>query len=326
MIEVVHEFDYWTDYLIGLQDDPRFKIVSLCRGGSNPRFSRGADTLILGQTSHSWKLDGRILLRAQHSPGFGLGAFRSFYNYAKKLTNCEFMLPHAVLEHCIKPEQKLSNQLSKFRDEILADDSVLTTKYDPMLNRTYRTRRKHHERFPNSFLFSLNWRVARNRKNLDFLSKVVKDLRQKCDATITFVGHPLMTRGFSAVGPIMYDAFVDFTKSCNATYYPSMSRFHLHSLMDLHEYIVTDGSGSVYEGIARGCKALRVYGFSYHKSDRTLSKYVVENMLPTLDVASFSDHKGIDHDLNWMRGFHGASLVDEDVSTKALDEIYERFS
>jgi hypothetical protein len=97
-------------------------------------------------------------------------------------------------------------------------------------------------------------------------------------------------------------------------------------LFDSSEYAASDGSGSIYEAVARGCRGLSIDGLYYQRPRGFFGPTFEAGFMPRTAVTDLLSHPGAESDLSWLRSFHGASLVEHDLTDLMRSEILGFFS
>jgi hypothetical protein len=106
-----------------------------------------------------------------------------------------------------------------------------------------------------------------------------------------------------------------------------LNQDQLLHLYDSTEYIVTDGSGSVYEAIVRGCKAVWMADMEHHfESDWGTLPYSREHrLLPDVPLHDILRHPGNDYDMKLVRRIYDKSLTSDDILPRMVSAILSVF-
>ncbi|HOW58759.1 MAG TPA: hypothetical protein PLO78_03425 [Candidatus Omnitrophota bacterium] len=335
-ITILHQKDrnYWAEYLkiITKNDDRfiwrRFKEVEDCPTVSTFSFhDPNTMDLVLGGMGDfrnpfltRWH---RVLVRLQHSAGFGLEAIIESYLWVKK-QNFKLMIPKYSWDLILKTESLSENALLA-RDQILKDGMPLRfTHFEPKLNCIFNSARKTKRKL-GAMLVSCNWRIASNRQDTNRFDEVVKGLAK--DFEIKIILHPLTFAPPLKTTEQPVSEFIKTLQKTQCHYMKGQNTLEdLVHLYDEHEFIVTDGSSTAYEAITRGCKALTIDGLSYQTNKGPLHCAAEMGLLPKTLVWDYNKHPGTQKEMEWLKTLYPASLVKEDVAPLAAQEIVDVFA
>jgi hypothetical protein len=93
-------------------------------------------------------------------------------------------------------------------------------------------------------------------------------------------------------------------------------------LFDRSEFIVTDGSGSSYEAVSRGCKGLTLRGLRYQSGKDIFEAPLECGALPPTNVEDYRSHLGLESDREWLMRWHGPTLREaSSVNERVREEI-----
>jgi hypothetical protein len=325
VIYFLHDFRYWTEYLQPHLDPARFGLLRTKRADDSypaPRINLAnkaqRDLVVAGHASEIFGAHTRVLARLQHSPGFGCEAFLHSYRWIHNSPR-RMMLPSNVLALLRTTKLLAPNQLG-LRDELLADKKLFTTDYDPSLNALYRAPRAA-ARSAGSLLVALNWRITMGlvdlKRAMDALAKLSRGL------SIRVVAHPFSNARW--IGAKLHDQLLESCRALNIPVRANISRAELLLEYDRAEFVLTDGSGSVYEAVARGCKALLLDGLTYQRGWQIFSAALEAGLLPSTTVDKVDQHPGAAHDLAWLKRLFPQSIVEEDVAPLVCAELVNAF-
>jgi hypothetical protein len=333
-INYLHDYTYWTHYHLPVMDGFRFRLIRSKRanddfGSHIPRFDRDnpdmQNIFIGGTPTEEFSPDTRVLVKYQHSPGFGLIAFLKGYHEGVRGTQRKYMLPMSAFI-CMQMTEHLTKPFKKIRDKMANDPLVKVTRYDLALNELYRTPRLH-KRIPGSVLVACNWRLSRSKVGIDRYLSVVKYLATKA-SKVTCQLHPMALAWHQGASNYRYllDSLEELQKSGTITSFArSVTRPEMIELFDTHEYIASDGSGSLYEAVARGCKAVTISGLPYQRNNGLFHAAIEGGYLAPTDAMNFDQHPGLDKDWEWLKGLHGESLINVPVRQEVQMELEKVF-
>jgi len=281
MIHIMHEFRYWTEYLETLLDDSdNFSIIRSFR--CDDASYKGYPLETFDQKKHRILLSAGyffdetfanlIICRYLHSPGFNIyptiGAyFRFVANHFE--SDFRFMLLEQHYRLLLTTEH-LPPEYDEVRYKMITDPRVSQTKVDTMLFRIRDAEIKR-KRQNGTALLSLNWVIAKEDPRV--LEDILRGLSKHFK--VTLVVHPFVL----VMGDHHYMERVR-EMSGYERLYCDITRDEMVDLYDEHEYVVTDGSGTVYEAMIRGCKPLLVDDLPYQKNNLEFHAALEGGFLP----------------------------------------------
>jgi len=325
-IQFLHDFRYWTEYLHPHLDAARFPLLRTRRADAgysgpllDPANPAHRDLLLAGHSEEKFGPHTRVLLRLQHSPGFGSGSHLHGYGWVAGSPR-RMMIPRNALE-MLRATKNLNASQLQLRDRMLADPKLAITDYDPNLNHFYRAPRAA-ERVSGTVLVALNWRVTVQPADLELALRTISALATT--HALRLAAHPFSRAKW--IGSKLHDQLEQACRALQIPLVTDLSRTALLSELDAAEFILTDGSGSVYEAVARGCKALLLDGLSYQRGAGVLAAARSGGYLPPTRAAEIDSHPGAAADLAWLRRLHPHSIVDASVGELAAAEIERVFA
>ncbi len=322
----LHDFRYWTEYLHPYLDPIRFPLIRSHRADAgyvgpllDPANLSQRDLLLAGHSEEKFAPHTRVLLRLQHSPGFGSGSHLHAYNWVANSPR-RMMIPRNALE-MLRTTRALSSSQLQLRDRMLADPKLSITDFDPNLNHFFRAPSAA-ARASGTILVALNWRVTAQPADLERALQTIRVLAKSY--TLRLAAHPFSKAKW--IGSRLHDQLTQACRELSIPLVTDLSRSSLMRELDAAEFILTDGSGSIYEGVARGCKALLLDGLSYQRGAGVLSAAMAGGYLPPTRASAIASHPGAASDLDWLRKLHPHSIVDADISARAAEEIEKIFA
>ena len=325
MIHFLHDFRYWTEYLHPYLDAGRFSLLRSKRSDNSYRAPyldlknlEQRDIVVAGHSNEIFGSHTRVLARLQHSPGFGCEAFLHGYRWVHNSPR-RMMLPANVLELLKKTRRLAPNQFA-LRDHLISNPKLLVTRYDPSLNALYRAPRAA-ERVPGTILIALNWRITVQPADLQLALLAIDSLAR--DHAVRVVSHPFSNARW--IGSRHHPSLIDHCRKAKIPLATDISREKLLAEYDRAEYVLSDGSGSVYEAVARGCKALLLDNLSYQKGWQIFGAALEAGMLPATRYLELHRHPGAEADLHWLQQLHPDSIVNTDVAPLAAEELVQAF-
>lgn len=343
-ITIINKWAYWMDYLENvLLTDDRFILRSCSQTSSsddsiqnfNINDPETLNIVIGGKNFYSYEHSKeffftkhhRVLVRIQHSPGFGLISFIDSYDWVKN-NGFKLMIPKKHWDFILKSDT-FPDRVLKIREEIINDGVPLAfIHFDPKLNRIFNSPKKV-ERKPGTVFISCNFRIAdgiadsnadikRLLTAIDYLSKNLK---------ITTANlHPITKEHLKSLKQ-PESLLLGALQNSNVKNITTQNTIQdMVNLYDEHEFIVTDGSGTVYEAIARGCKALTLDGLSYQTNKDKFHHTAELGLLPKTLVWDYKGHHGAEMDMEWLKSLFPTSLVKEDVTPLVAQEMVDVFN
>lgn len=284
MINIMHHNRYWTEYVdFLLSDTSQFSLIASPKAiedynkdyilHSMDKYQKEKHRIILScgrlqEPTH----ENKIIMRFLHSPGF--------YVYPMIRTYADLLLQHKnsdyrflILEEYYRAAVKANIEdatMDHFRFLLMNDPKVIRLKVDPTLYK-FKESITQVERKSDTALISFSSRLI----DYDFFEfvSICKELKKKFKLNILL--HPLMRldeKVFNQIkslqGELLESIFYNLTKS------------ELVDLYDQHEFIITDGSGSCYEAMLRGCKPLAVHQTKFIASEEKFNEILNEDYLP----------------------------------------------
>jgi hypothetical protein len=257
-IFLLYRHRYWTEYVDFLLDDQEnFAIVrskdadsERYRGISLPLFNPKFHRIVLTSGLMDDPTDGNLVIfRSQHSPGFyvmpQIVGYRGFCQYHPSSDFRMYLLDSHY--RALMTREFNHPELDEIRYEMLMDPRVRQTPVDLSMYQIKEAIRVN-DRVEGTGLICLRWlsQYVPVKKNIEVLKVLRKELK------LTMVIHPCTN--FSQ----WIQQIKDLEGSLLEKVYVNIPRSELIGLFDESEYIITDGSGSCYEGMIRGCKPLAI--------------------------------------------------------------------
>lgn len=333
-IAIINERIYWMQYFENvLSIDDRFVSRSFAHSPSqqysSPYFNINDPETLNIVTGGKYFFGGtyfdeiyltkwhQVLVRVQHSPGFGLISFIEDYDWVKN-NGFKLMVPKKHWDFILKTDT-FPDRILKLREEIVNDGVPLAfTHYDPKLNRIFNSP-KIMKRVPGTVLISLNFRISNN-NDIKRLLMAIECLSKNLKVTTANL-HPITKEHLDSSiqsASLLLDSLQNSTIGNITTQGPIQDMVNLY---DAHEYIVTDGSGTAYEAVARGCKALTLDGLTYQSNKDKFHHTLELGLLPKTLVWNYQDHPGNQMDMEWLMNLFPTSLVKNDVSPLVAQEM-----
>lgn len=262
----------------------------------------------------------RVLMRIQHSPGFSMKDPISPYPLIKRIGG-RLMIPKDIWDFILQADF-LDDETKKIREMILYDGTpIFLTYYDPKMNAIYNLPRRVTRKL-DKVLVAVNWKTFKDPEDVRLLVKSIRFLHdEKMRVSVRL--HPL-------INVFLKSTIMAFRQQLDVMDIEIMlsegsSIRDLVDLYDEHEFIVTDGSGSVYEAISRGCKALTLEGLSIQSPKGNFFPVVKLGILPKTTIWDFKNHPGHSFDMKLLMKLHGRSLISKDISRFIAEEIVDAF-
>lgn len=283
-IYILHQNRYWTEYVKFLLNDKKnFKLVAsqkAIEGYDDENdlehlevFNPSKHNIILTPGRlHEPTYKNKIIMRFGHSPGFFVyPLLRAYADLIKNHTDSEyrFLVNQEYYKSLILKELN-DDSLDHFKYLLLNDPKVKTLGVDVnMVGMKHAP--KVAKRQKGSCLLSLTWLLVDN--DFSTFLTILKKLGSVCQLNILL--HPLMR---------MDKRYLQEVKKLEGTLYQkayfNLTREELVDVYDEHEYIVSDGSGSCYEAILRGCKPYAVHGMRSVTKDESFNEILDEEYFP----------------------------------------------
>lgn len=332
-VTILHQRKHWTQYLERiLETDTRFMFRRA--RDAEAGYDDVPDLDVNDSATISLVIGGfgclentfltrwhRVLLRVQHSPGWGTATFIWAYPWAKK-HGFKLMIPKCCWEMILKTNS-FHHDILKKRDQILRDNTPLAfIHFDPKLNRILNSA-KTVEKKSNSVVIACNWRIAANKDDTKRLVQAIQRLKKSLKITVNLHPNTLNPPLPTQQSPVIFLAAL---KEAGITEIVTQdSTDDMVRLYDAHEFILTDGSGTAYEAITRGCKALTLDGLSYQTNKKLFHSTFELGLMPKTLVWNYKNHPGNQIEMEWLKGLYPASLVKEDVTPYVAQEIVDVF-
>lgn len=279
MINILHRHRYWTEYVdFLLEEEKEFALVAskyadepIYKGVSIPLFNPEVHrTILTGGIIDDQTEGNQIICRSQHSPGFYIFphiiTYRGFCQYHPK-SDFKMYLLNSHYQALVTRELP-HQEVDEIRYAMIADPRVKTTAVDVSLYHVLSAPKKMRHT-PNSGVICLCWPVqyVEFNKVFHYLERLSKELR------LTMVIHPCTDS-------------MDFIRKCQDLegdllnkVYVNLSRKALIDLFDAHQYVISDGSGSMYEAMIRGCQPIAIHNLYGEKERESLAMSMVYDRL-----------------------------------------------
>jgi hypothetical protein len=258
-IFLLHLHQYWTEYLDFLLDDEEnFGIVRSVNADS--KSYKGKKLALFNPKEHDILLspglfddpleDNFVICRNLHSPGFYVLPHIIAYRCLTKCCSDGNFLMFLIESHymalmCRDFEHSIFDEI---RYEMMLDQRVKQTSVDISMYRIKEARRCV-DRVPGTGLICFRWLAQY--VDIQRIVEVLKVLLQ--DLKLSFVIHPCTSS----------QKWIEEVKKLEGNLiekvYVAIPRSELITLFDEHEFVISDGSGSCYESLLRGCKQLAVH-------------------------------------------------------------------
>jgi len=282
---ILHHNRYWTEYLDFLIEDnnPQFELVASCGATENYDAQHSLSTMppFDPKKHHTILSPGRlhdptdrnfIVMRFLHSPGF--------YAYSMIRAYAELVLRHntsdyrfLVLEECYRAltlREFNDPAVDHFRYQMMNDPKVQRIKVDTMMYKI-RDAQQIEKRTPGTGLLCLTWLLMDN-DFFDFV-EIVKTLNQELKVDLLL--HPLMRLNKNYM-----KALSTLEGKLIGKIYYNLTRCELVNLYDQYEFVISNGSGSCYEAILRGCKPLSIKELRNTPNDVDINEELEDEYLP----------------------------------------------
>lgn len=291
-IYILHQNRYWTEYLAFLLKDPtHFQLVTSDQavepyepGHNLEQFApKQHQTILAAGTVHEKTENANIILRFMHSPGFYL--YPMLKGYANLVTqhkggDYRFLLSKQYYEALILKDFS-EDVLNQVKDQLISDPKVSKLAVDVNMVRLKEAQATR-ERRPGTALLALTWLLIDN--DYEQFYRIAKFLKQKVKVSILL--HPLMR-----LHPASIEAIKKLEGELFEKVYYNLPRDELTPLYDEHEFIVSDGSGSCYEALIRGCMPYAVRGLRTVPIDEPFDEVLDEEYFPFPDYREIGKEK-----------------------------------
>jgi len=296
MIFILHHNRYWTEYLDFLiQNETNFSLINSKEAveGYNSRklelFDPRKHKIILTPGRiHEPTNKNIIIMRLMHSPGFF--TYPMIRAYADLVTNHKnsdyrFLILDDYYRAMVMRDYE-SDGIDHFKHLIMEDPKVVRLKVNPNMH-LIKNHPKSNTKIQGTGLLAFTWLLIDNEFSI-FLN-ICKTLKRELKLSIVL--HPLMRMDEKVLHRIQGLEGTLFEK----VYY-NLSKGEIIDLYDQHEYIISDGSGSCYEAMVRGCKPLAVRGMRNIPSDEISNESLDEVYLPFPSYENISKNENFDSD------------------------------
>lgn len=257
-IYLLHRHRYWSEYLDFLLDDgERFAMVRSANADASdykgrplaPFDPKVHKTLLTAGLFDDRTENNLVIFRSQHSPGFyvlpQIIGYKGFKEYHPTATTHMYLLESHY--RALAARSFDHPAIDAIRYEMLSDPNVKTMPADLSLYRI-KEAPKRAPRQEGTLLLSLRWiaqyvEVKKIEELLKFLSR---------ELAVSLLIHPCCN------SLKWRKAMRAFKGGLLRELYENIPRDELIPLYDRHEFIATDGSGTCYEALLRGCKPLAI--------------------------------------------------------------------
>ncbi|MEC7839509.1 MAG: hypothetical protein VX777_05680 [Chlamydiota bacterium] len=280
MIFILHHNRYWTECLSFLtKNTQKFSLISSTQAveGYNhikmEVFDPNKHKIILTPGRlHEPTSQNMIIMRFLHSPGFF--AYPVVRAYAELVTHHKnsdyrFLVLDDLYKALILREFE-SEAVEHFKYQMMEDPKIVRLKLNPTMH-LIKEAPKLHTRSPGTGLLALTWLLVDN----DFprFLNICRTLRKELKINILL--HPLMRMEEKILKQIQ-----DLEGTLFERVYYNLTKEELIQIYDQNEYIISDGSGSCYEAMVRGCKPLAVRGLRCIPNNEVFNETLDEEYLP----------------------------------------------
>lgn len=276
-IYILHRHRYWTEYLdFLLEDSETFSLISSkfaeeksYDGKLLPIFNPEIHKNILTPGIIDDPTDGNTIhFRSMHSPGFyilaHLIAYQGFIEYHPK---SQFTMSLLEAHYSALLTREIHHpRIDAIRYNMIQDKRVSTSKVNLNLYQFIQNKSLV-ERKEGTGLICMSWLFMF--VEFETIIKILKMLSK--ELSLTLVLHPCIS------SKLFIDNILSLEGSLLKKVYINLSREEMISLYDKNDFIITDGSGSCYEAMLRGCKPLAVRGlYRSHQNDMAMQLYYDE--------------------------------------------------
>lgn len=276
MIYVLDDLRYWTEYLGQVfEDSEHFDRVrsARCPEKKAPLFDpEKHHTILTAGYTYEETHNNTIISRYLYSPGLNLyPAIEAYFQFiANHLTSDFHFLMLDTHYRILMTTDKLTEKYDEVRYQMLQDPRVTTTAVDPMAY-TIQEAPKRKTRKEGTALLAPNWLIVN--EDPSTLQNVLTTLSKQF--TVTLVLHPLT----AMMGGEKYIEAVRQMTGYQHLHI-DLPREAMIDLYDEHTFVVTDGSGSAYEALLRGCEPLLINDLSCQKNNGPFHAALEEGWLP----------------------------------------------
>lgn len=329
MIYILHHNRYWTEYLSFLLcDDNNFKLVASKEAVEDYDEKHTLKNLtFFDSKKHEIVLSpgrifdpipkSKIILRFMHSPGFYLyPLIRSYADLTTQNKPLDYRL--ILLEEyyrCLVEQEFENESMDYFKFQLLNDPKIFRSEVNPSLFKIYNAP-KVYQREQGTALIAFTWLLIDNDFS-EFLN-ICKYLHASLKLTIVL--HPLMRLEPTIISEIKKYKGILFEE----VYY-NVTRDFIINLYDRHEFIVSDGSGSCYEALIRGCSPLAVRGVQSLPKEAGFNVQLPEEYFP---FPEYTELKNAKFDtMNFLKKYFPylykfTQKEAEDIARKEILNIY----
>lgn len=292
---ILHHNSYWTEYVdFLLRDRDRYRLIasrtavegygSDCPLEGMERFDpKKHRTILTPGRLHDATSNNRIVMRFMHSPGFFLyPLLRAYADLVTSRKGCDyrFLLAEEYYKALMVKEIE-SEALDHFRYLLLSDKRVSTLKVDLKLVEIY-NRERRREREEGRALLALSWLLIDN--DFSRFIDIVEAIGRRCRLSLLL--HPLMRMNDSYLKRVLQLEGIAYEKA-----FYNLQRDELVDLYDSSEFIASDGSGSCYEAMARGCLPYAVRGLRSVTADESFNEELDFDYLPFPPFESIGEER-----------------------------------
>lgn len=295
---ILHHNRYWTEYLDFLIDENQKYPLVASRGAledydqahllsSMPPFDpKKHHTIISPGRLHDSTDNNFVIMRFLHSPGFYVRSMIKAY--------AELVQRHRISDYRFLVLEEYYRALTMrdfddpavdhFRYLMINDPKVQQIEVDPMMYK-FRDSERIYKRNEGTGLLCLTWLLMDN--DLSEFTNIVKTLKKKI--TVDLLMHPLMRLDQNYM-----KALQTLEGNLIGKIYYNLPRSELVNLYDQYEYVISNGSGSSYEAILRGCKPLSVRGLRNISNEVDYDEELEDVYLPFPSYEEIASHSPFD--------------------------------
>lgn len=274
-------------------------------------------SLLAAGRLHEETGDNRIIMRFYHSPGFfSYPLLRAYADIRTNRKECDYHF--LVNEGCYRAmllREMEDEALDFFRMELISDPRVHRMEVDPHMLKVKEAAKKR-RRVEGLTLLSLTWLLIDNDFSTFF--HIAEFLSKKVPLNILL--HPL-----TALNRDYFDKIKKMEGLYFQRVYHNLSHSELIDLYDEHENIVTDGSGSCYEAMVRGCNPYAIRTLRSVPRHEKFNETLEEEFLPFPDYREISERKYGENKEFLQRYYpylEGCSLGEaEELATKEIASL-----
>lgn len=282
---ILHHNRYWTEYLDFLLEDshPQFELVASDGATENydaahplstmPPFDpKKHHTIISPGRLHDATDHNFVVMRFLHSPGFySYSIIRAYADLVSRHRTCDYHF--LLLEEpyrALTLRQFEDPAVDHFRYQMINDPKVQRIQVDTMMYKI-RDAERIQQRKPGTGLLCFTWLLIDN-DILDFV-QILKTLHQ--EIKIDLLLHPLMRLNKNYM-----TALSSLEGTLIGKIHYNLNRSELVNLYDQYEFVISNGSGSCYEAMLRGCKPLSIKNLRNTPNDVGINEELENEYLP----------------------------------------------